>query len=420
MSDQLGWLGVKWEDFAAPIDTSGVTVLAVDDNDALRYSLVRSLQDAGYRVVEARTGAEALVMVKQLPDLVTLDVNLPDAHGFDVCKQIKSDPLTAHIPILHLSSTFTDPDARVQGLASGADAYLTEPIDRAELVATVGALLRLKNAENMARQQARAAELAQKELATLNASLEQRVKDRTLELEKTNESLRALSVRLLQTQDEESRRIARELHDGIGQLLAAIKMSAAAVASQSSSLPEDALRKSIVDIESMTEEAVRSIRTISHLLHPPLLDECGLASALRGYIEEFSKRSGIQVEFDCFDEQQRFPAEMETSIFRIVQECLGNIHRHSGSAAAMVRLDAEQGAVHLEVKDWGHGISPEQLKEFKGGGRAGVGIRGMQERVAQFGGELHIESRESETTIKATVPFPQDDARANHASACDS
>jgi DNA-binding response OmpR family regulator len=146
---------IKWEDFApAALDTSKITILAVDDNEALRYSLVRTLRDAGYQVIEAGTGSEALSLAAENPDVITLDVHLPDIPGFEVCKQLKSDPATSHIPILHLSSTYIDAEARVQGLSSGADAYLAESLDRAELIATVGALLRLKTAENLARRQA--------------------------------------------------------------------------------------------------------------------------------------------------------------------------------------------------------------------------------------------------------------------------
>lgn len=406
MSNPFSRLGpAKWEDISSPpIDAANVTILAVDDNNALRYSLVRSLTGAGYRVIEARTGAEALELVKQLPDLITLDVNLPDTHGFDICKRIKSDPLTAHIPILHLSSTFTDPDARVQGLASGADAYLVEPIDRAELVATVGALLRLKNAENMARQQAAAAESARKELSVLNASLEQRVKERTTELESMNESLRALSIRLLQSQDDERRRIARELHDGIGQILAAIKMNASSLGNQRSRLTEKGQRN-VDDMHNMIDEAIRGIRTMSHLLHPPLLDECGLASALRSYVDEFSNRSSIQVEFDCSDSLPRFSPEVETSIFRIIQECLGNIHRHSGSATAFIHLKADHDVVNLEVSDEGSGISPDRLRDLNVKGRGGVGIRGIQERVTQLGGTFEIRSRGRGTSIFVHLPL---------------
>lgn len=354
--------------------------------------------------MEARTGAEALALVKQLPDLVTLDVNLPDLHGFEICRRIKSDPATAHIPVLHLSSTFVDPDARVQGLSSGADAYLAEPIDRAELVATVAALLRLKNAENAARQQAEAAEAARTELALANAKLEERVKERTSELQMANESLRELSIRVLQTQDAERKRIARELHDSAGQLLAAIKMSTASLMSEPSGLSPSAA-KTVADIDRMTDETLRGIRTISHLLHPPLLDESGLSSALRWYVEEFGERSGIQVQLECSPKLPRFSPEVETSIFRIIQESLGNIHRHSESATAIIRLNVESGTIHLEVQDSGRGIPEARLRELNSGARGGVGIRGMHERVSQFGGKLLVESKDRGTTIRATVPF---------------
>ena len=235
----------KWEDIGSKsVDTSQVKILAVDDNEALRYSLVRSLRDAGYQVIEARTGTEALQLVEQMPDLVTLDVNLPDMHGFDVCRKIKTNPATAHIPVLHLSSTFIEPDARVQGLASGADAYLAEPIDRAELVATVGALLRLKTAETLARQHALVAEAARKELAQINETLEKRVGERTAELKEANEGLRELSNRLLQTQDDERKRIARGLHDSVGQLLAAIQMNNGSIEKDASKLGPAAVRPS--------------------------------------------------------------------------------------------------------------------------------------------------------------------------------
>lgn len=406
MSDAIALRGaIKWQDFrGSPVNNSQVKILAVDDNEALRYSLVRSLREAGYQVMEARTGAEALALVKQLPDLVTLDVNLPDLHGFEICRRIKSDPATAHIPVLHLSSTFVDPDARVQGLSSGADAYLAEPIDRAELVATVAALLRLKNAENAARQQAEAAEAARTELALANAKLEERVKERTSELQMANESLRELSIRVLQTQDAERKRIARELHDSAGQLLAAIKMSTASLMSEPSGLSPSAA-KTVADIDRMTDETLRGIRTISHLLHPPLLDESGLSSALRWYVEEFGERSGIQVQLECSPKLPRFSPEVETSIFRIIQESLGNIHRHSESATAIIRLNVESGTIHLEVQDSGRGIPEARLRELNSGARGGVGIRGMHERVNQFGGKLLVESKDRGTTIRATVPF---------------
>jgi signal transduction histidine kinase len=365
--------------------------------------VVRSLREAGYNVVEAKTGSQALALVAESFDLITLDVNLPDLHGFDVCKKIKSNPATAHIPILHLSCTATDPESRVQGLASGADAYLTEPIDRSELVATVGALLRLKTAETAARQAAESAELARLELARLNETLETRVAERTTELKVANESLRQLSSHLLRMQDEERRRIARELHDGIGQLLVAIKMNNDSIARQG--LNEQA-QLAVMQNSNMVEEILSGIRTISHLLHPPLLDEAGLPSALRWYVEEFSKRSGIKVDLDVDPDMERLPAEVETALFRIVQECLGNVHRHSQSLTANVRLESKESQVHLVISDEGTGIPAERQRELLTSGRSGVGLRGMQERVAQFGGRFAIESPGKGTTVKVDLAFP--------------
>lgn len=395
---------VKWEDFApAAIDTSKIKILTVDDNEALRYSLVRTLRDAGYQVIEAKTGSEALSLAAENPDLITLDVHLPDILGFDVCKRLKSDPLTSHIPILHLSSTYTDAEARVQGLSSGADAYLAEPIDRAELVATVGALLRLKTAENLARRQAAAAEEARTALARLNETLEGKVSERTAELRTANNGLRELSIRLLRAQDEEGRRIARELHDSVGQSLAALKMNNAAITDHLQDASPQ-VSEILNSNDDLVDEILRSIRTISHLLHPPLLDESGLASALRLYVEEFSARSGIKVNCDCPASHARLPLEHETALFRIAQECLGNVHRHASSPTATVRFFLKEDRAHLEVTDNGRGISIERQREIAIGG-GGVGFRGMRERVVQVGGELQIKSDSTGTTIKVAVPI---------------
>ena len=377
------------------------TILTVDDNEAIRYTLVRSLRDAGFRVLEARSGSEALARASENPDLITLDVNLPDIHGFDLCKKIKANPTTAHIPILHLSSTFVDPDSRVIGLASGADAYLAEPIDRAELVATISALLRLKNAEMQARLQASLAEKARHELQELNAELEIRVQERTRELEDANDSLRDLSGRLLQMQDSERRRIARELHDGVGQLLAAMIMNLAII-QERANVTDQRAKEALTENQSMAHEILRSIRTISHLLHPPLLDEAGLPSALRLYIEEFSQRSGIKVRLEC-DDVGRLHPDLETAFFRVTQECLSNVHRHSASPIANVTLRREDGRLALEVRDVGRGIPHEKEQELVLGG-GGVGLRGMRERITQLGGRLKIESTSDGTTVTAYLP----------------
>ncbi len=394
---------VRWEDFNShPADNSSITILTVDDNEALRYSLARSLREAGYKVTEAANGEDAIALASKNPDLITLDINLPDMSGFDVCRRLKTDTRTSHIPILHISSTFVDPESRVRGLAGGADAYLAEPIDRAELIATVGALLRLKNAEIAARLKADEAEQTRKALAELNATLETRVSDRTAELRMANSSLRDLSTRLFKMQDDERRRISRELHDGIGQLLAAITMNQAVVAEELDKL-SPAAKKAFTQNEGMVLEILSSVRTISHLLHPPLLDETGLPPALRWYVEEFAERSGIKVVLVCPAHLKRLPSELETAIFRIVQECLGNVHRHSGSATATVYFDVADDMARLEVRDEGKGISSERRQQVESGS-GGVGLRGIKERIAQFGGKLELQSNSMGTSVVATIP----------------
>ena len=233
--------------------------------------------------------------------------------------------------------------------------------------------------------------------------LEEVVKERTAEHNQANDSLRELSGILLQTQDDERRRIARELHDGVGQLVAAIGMNIGML--QPQNLDPDAV-KLVAESAELVAEITRDIRTISHLLHPPLLDEVGLASALRGYVEEFSQRSKIDIAVDIAPDFGRLSTEMETAIFRIVQECLTNIHRHSGSATAEVRIVHEVGQIRVDINDSGKGIPLAKQLELNSSGRTGVGLRGMRERLRQLRGTLDLQSSSQGTTVTVTLPLP--------------
>jgi PAS domain S-box-containing protein len=214
-----------------------------------------------------------------------------------------------------------------------------------------------------------------------------------------------LAARLQNMQDEERRRLARELHDSIGQLLAAIGMNMEIVRSQSHKLDENGIR-AFNDNAMMVEQVSREIRTISYLLHPPLLDLAGLASALRWYVDGFSERSNISLDVEIPDDLERLPAEMEIAIFRIVQECLTNIHRHSGSTTAALRLYREGDRLLVRVQDHGKGISAEKQRDLIETGRCGVGFGGMRERVRQLGGTLEIASNETGTVVSATFSVP--------------
>jgi signal transduction histidine kinase len=381
------------------------TVLAVDDNDAVRYSMVRFLREGGYNVLEARNGREALVLAGQDPDLITLDINLPDMNGFEVCRRLKADPATAQIPVLHISASFAKTEDRVRGLEGGADAYLTEPLDREELLATVRALFRLRNAERQSRQYAAEAEKAKEALKTINEELASRVKERTAELEMRNSEIQDLSRRLLRAQDDERRRISRELHDSTGQLLVTLKLNLSALASSQNLAQKQVL---IQGATAIVDEMTRQLRTMSYLLHPPLLDEAGLAPALKWYVEGFCQRSEIEVQLDMPPDMERLPRDMELTIFRVIQESLTNVHRHSHSRTAEVKLKTDVDRVFLEITDQGAGFPPSSQSGTKNGRTVlyGIGIRGMKERVQQFGGELIVKSDPSGTSLRALLPKP--------------
>jgi signal transduction histidine kinase len=235
--------------------------------------------------------------------------------------------------------------------------------------------------------------------------LETRVAQRTRELDKANHSLRDLTARLLRFQDEERRRIARELHDSVGQTLAALSINLSRVGADIQRLAKTAA--AVEDSESLVKGMTKDIRTISYLLHPPLLDEAGLATALRGYIDGLKGRSEISVDLEVPDEFERLPQDLETAIFRVVQECLTNVHRHSESPVAKIDLSQSGGEVRLEVRDEGKGMPPEKLLDMTTNGAPGVGIRGMRERIHQLGGSLEITSAGSGkgTVVVAILPI---------------
>jgi PAS domain S-box-containing protein len=254
-----------------------------------------------------------------------------------------------------------------------------------------------------------ARERAEEAYRKANQELELRVERRTQELNAANENLRELSGRLLQLQDEERRRIARELHDSVGQLLAAISMNTETIKAESEKL-SPAAAEALFHNSRMVDEILGQIRTISHLLHPPLLDEAGLASALDWYVNGFSQRSNIDVSLNMPNELGRLSRELELTIFRVVQESLTNIHRHSGSTTASIQITCEDGRLSLQIRDTGKGMSPTKAIALKTGA-SGVGLRGMRERLAQVGGDLTLQSDSNGTLVTAILPF--DGARRN-------
>ncbi|PYU15503.1 MAG: hypothetical protein DMG29_06640 [Acidobacteria bacterium] len=218
------------------------------------------------------------------------------------------------------------------------------------------------------------------------------------------EELRRLSGQLLQSQDEERRRIARELHDSTGQDLVAL---ATMLGQLRGSIPsvERKSRRLLSECKVLADRCIREVRTLSYLLHPPMLDEGGLEDAIRDYVDGFTKRSGIQVELEVSPRFGRMKPDVELALFRVVQESLTNIQRHSGSLQAKIRIDRNADNVTLEVSDKGRGISDSERKQTGGfPSGVGVGIPSMHERVKQIGGRLDVDSSSRGTTVRVTIP----------------
>jgi PAS domain S-box-containing protein len=243
----------------------------------------------------------------------------------------------------------------------------------------------------------------------LAKTLESEVRVRTRELEERNsevlkqaQTVQTLSSNLMHVQDEERRHIARELHDSAGQTLAALGMTLGSLAQLTSNTESPIIAK-IAEAQTTVQQLTQEIRTTSYLLHPPLLDEVGLAAALRWYVDGVAERSGVKVRLILPEGLERFSRDAELAIFRVVQECLTNIHRHSGSKSADIHVSLSDGNISVEVKDRGKGMSVEKLSGIKSNA-SGVGIRGMRERVRQLGGQINIQSNTSGTIVSVSLP----------------
>jgi signal transduction histidine kinase len=230
------------------------------------------------------------------------------------------------------------------------------------------------------------------------------LEERNSEVLEQAQTVNALSRNLMHVQDEERRHIARELHDSAGQTLTVLGMTLAGLA-QLTSQDEPAVVAKIAEAQTSVQQLTQEIRTASYLLHPPLLDEAGLSAALKMYVEGVSERGGLSVTLTLPKALERFSRDAELAIFRVVQECLTNVHRHSGSKSAAIHLNVSEGNILVEVRDRGKGMSVEKLSGIQSNGTS-VGIRGMSERVRQLGGKISIQSDGSGTTVSVSLPAP--------------
>jgi signal transduction histidine kinase len=351
-----------------------VNILMVDDQPGKLLSYEAILIELGENLIKAHSGREALdQLLKNEIAVVLMDVSMPELDGFELADMIRQHPRFQETAIIFISAVhLTDLD-RLKAYQRGAVDYISVPI--------VPELLRAK--------------------VTVFADLYRK----TRLLESLNRELRSLSARLITMQDEERRRLARDLHDSVGQCVAAIAMNnglALNEAPKLSPVATEALRQNSTLVTQLSKE----VRTISHLLHPPLLDQVGLMPAIRSYADGFAERSNVKVSVELSEEIGRLAPNIEISIFRIVQECLTNIYRHSGSQTAHIRIwPSSEKLLSVEVSDDGKGIPIEKRISMAQGVNRGVGLSGMRERVRELGGTLEIQSSENGTSIRAALPI---------------
>ncbi|HEX6802464.1 MAG TPA: ATP-binding protein [Terriglobales bacterium] len=315
-----------------------------------------------------------------------------------LARQLANQPAWSDFPIIVLtgggmSTAATDSAARSRE-PLGNVSLLERPLRPATLISAVRSALVARQRQYEIRDHLLRREQAEEALRRAHDELESVVEQRT-------EALRRLSARLLRVQDEERRRIARELHDSLGQYLTAAKINLDIMA-RTAKNGSPYLKES----QQLIERAISDTRTLSHLLHPPLLDEAGFVSAAKWYVEGFGKRSGIATQLEISDRLERLAPELETALFRVLQEALTNVHRHSGSKSVQVSLSTEPSVITLSIQDHGKGIPPEALKRFrKSGTNVGVGLAGIRERIKELGGTLLIDSGPTGTLLRVEVPI---------------
>ncbi len=366
-------------------------ILAVDDkmdNLIAISALLRNLIPE-CEVIVAESGQEGFQKAtSELPDVILLDIKMPGMDGYEVCRRMKADSMTSHIPVIMITAIKTDIESRIKGLDLGADAFLSKPIDESELVAQVNVMLRIKKAEDMLRHE--------KDL------LEEIVFERTKALRKSESELRNLSSHLQNIREEERTAIAREIHDELGQSLTALKMDVTWLKKRMTG-SGDMLIEKAVSIIGLIDDLIDTVRKISSSLRPGVLDDLGLCAAIKWHARMVEQRSGIKFIVDNVPEDVVIEKEHAIAIYRIFQEAITNTIRHSRATSVEVSMIENDNIIELEVRDNGKGITEQEIIDSNS-----FGIIGIRERVNFCGGEFEIKGLNNKgTLIKVKIPKKQ-------------
>lgn len=347
-----------------------VNILMVDDQVGKLLSYEAILGDLGENLIKAHSGREALDhLLKTDVAVVLLDVSMPELDGYDLAEMIRQHPRFQRTPIIFISAVLLSDVDRLKGYERGAVDYISVPV--------VPELLRAK------------------------VSIFVDLYRKTRQLEALNHELQLLSSSLIAAQDQERRRIARDLHDGLGQELCGAKMMVDCIRTQDQSI--EWKERAAAEASALIDQAIQQVRSISHLLHPPMLDEVGLQSSVQWYLDGLTNRSGLETSLEIQPKDfPRLGPELETTIFRIVQEALTNVYRHAEAQKATIKLAIGDGGIVITVRDDGKGV-PDSIADFEAN-EIGIGIAGMRQRVKELGGDLRLRKGNPGTLLEATIP----------------
>jgi signal transduction histidine kinase len=348
-----------------------VNILMVDDQVGKLLSYEAILADLNENLIKAHSGKEALdLLLKTDVAVVLLDVSMPELDGFELAEIIRQHPRFQRLPIIFISAVLLTDMDRLKGYERGAVDYISVPIVPELLRAKVSVFVDLHR--------------------------------KTSQLEALNNELRRLSSSLIAAQDQERRRIARDLHDGLGQELSGAKMMVDCLRMQDQSI--EWKERAAAEASTLIDQAIQQVRSMSHLLHPPMLDEVGLQSSLQWYLDGLTKRSGLETSLGMQPKDfPRLGPELETTIFRIVQEALTNVYRHAEARKASITLTLKENQIAVTVYDDGKGI-PGVIADFEPD-KIGIGIAGMRQRVKEFGGELRLRNKNPGTLVEVVIPI---------------
>jgi len=377
-----------------------VRVLIAEDNSLVSEVIKGLLEQAGYTVVgEAADGLEAIEMTQSTrPDVVLMDIKMPVMDGLEATQLIHKRCPT---PVVVLTA-YDTPALVEQASAAGAGAYLVKPPNVREIEHAI--TIAMARFDDMM------------ELRRLNAELQAEITERKRaeeEVTKHRRNLQRLSAQLINAQEAERKRISQELHDEMGQALTAMRINLAAIEKDLPSGLAPTIRERLAETSWLADQTLEQTRELSLDLRPSMLDDLGLLPTLRWYVNRYAKRLNIEVEFEAIDFEERLTAEMETALYRIVQEALTNVARHAQANRVRIRLERKEAKVRAFIEDDGQGFDAQEVIDREAPAR-GAGLLGIQERVASLGGRFSIQSRPGQGT-RLSLEIPTSDCGLRNA-----